>query len=230
MYRLQPTALDYVKSRVRALDGGRGFPFGHPVAGLHVRHGDKKTDGFREHSFESELNAIRKSPEFAHYSPSMNVSSAAIADNNSSLHEEMIVTNNSNAHSHRKSKRHLRIFVASDDGGVISSAIKMGFLAERPGVSQQSQVSNRGMFATLLSRHELGFNASLEIITDIFLLAHCSTLIGIAASQIFRMAAAMANVTGTLKFAAAMDFDQISKIQHLSRKYAVPFPESFEKS
>lgn len=230
MYQLRPFVLEHIKEQSRIMDNGRGFPFGHPIAGLHVRHGDKKIDGFMEHSFESELGAIRKSPEFTQHSINSSNLLVEFHNNNNDVIENNFDSKNMTNNINNK-KRKLRIYVASDDANVISSAKKMGFLVDRPGVSQQTQ--SKGMFVTLASHPELGFNASLEIITDIFFLSHCSTLIGIAASQVFRMATAISNVTSHgpgLKFAAVMDYDQIPKIQHLSRKYNVPFPETYNNA
>jgi hypothetical protein len=36
----------------------------------------------------------------------------------------------------------------------------------------------------------------LEIISDIYFLSQCNSLVGISASQVFRMAVAISNVTG----------------------------------
>lgn len=83
------------------------------------------------------------------------------------------------------------------------------------------------MLKTLLKHPEIAHQATLEIIADIYFLSQCSTLVGISASQVFRMAVAMANATGTLHFAAALDGDQIRRVQQLSVKYDVPFPETF---
>lgn len=66
MFRLQPAVESYIKNELehmKTMNSGRGFPFGSPIAGLHVRHGDKSTDGFMDHSLEAELKAIKKSPE-----------------------------------------------------------------------------------------------------------------------------------------------------------------------
>lgn len=121
----------------------------------------------------------------------------------------------------------LPVFVASDDQEVLRSAYVLGYLSAvyRPGISQQT--ASGGMIKHLQAHPEDGYNATLEIISDIFMLSRSSSLIGIAASQVFRMAVAMSNASHALKFVAAMDCDAIPKIQALSRKYYVPFPEDF---
>lgn len=59
-----------------------------------------------------------------------------------------------------------------------------------------------GMLKTLLKHPEIAHQATLEIIADIYFLSQCSTLIGISASQVFRMAVAMSNVTGVFSVQA----------------------------
>ncbi len=123
------------------------------------------------------------------------------------------------------SSEQFRIFVASDDGNVLKAAKQLGHLVDSEGVSQQT--SSVGMFTTLLSNPNLGYNASLEIITDIFFLSRCSTLVGIAASQVFRTAVGISNASHILKHAAAMDYAQLPRIRHMSAKYGLPLPENF---
>ena len=120
----------------------------------------------------------------------------------------------------------LQVFVASDDLDVLQLANKRGFLADIDGVSQQT--GNTGMLSTLLEHHELAYNASLEIIRDIFFLSQCTSLLGVAGSQVFRMAVAMSNATGALRYAAAEDYDQIGKVRGMSLKYKVVFAEDFD--
>eukprot|EP01038_Epipyxis_sp_PR26KG_P005280 gene5280-7340_t len=121
----------------------------------------------------------------------------------------------------------LKVFVASDDINVINGAKSLGFLADSSGVSQQT--ASTGMLATLLIHPEMGFNATLEIVSDIYFLSQCSSLLGIAASQVYRMAVAISNVTGVLNHAVAMDTDQIGRVRAMSQKYHIPFPEEFAK-
>ena len=42
---------------------GIGFPFGAPVAGVAVRHGDKAMDGWSEKSLQEEVNRIHSSED-----------------------------------------------------------------------------------------------------------------------------------------------------------------------
>lgn len=206
LFKLQPSVENRVLMTINQIDVHKIFKRSHidvPLIGMHVRHGDKSTDGFRDHSLEAELAALRKSPE-CNSQVSKNIS---ICFNSTSLQP-------------------IDIFVASDDTHVLAAAHKMGFLAVNSGVSQQT--GGNGMFKTLMGHPEIGFHASLEIITDIVMLSRCSTLVGIAASQIFRMAVAMSNVTGRLVHATAMDHNQLPKIRHMSNKYHLPLPEIFE--
>jgi hypothetical protein len=130
------------------------------VLGVHVRHGDKAADGHKLHSFEAEITAIRKSPECAQTSTD--------------------ITNSSGCH--LANGEMMPLFVASDDGAILLSAHKLGHLAFSPGFSQQT--SSTGMLSTLLSKHDMAYNATLEIISDIFYLSRCSTLVGICSSQV----------------------------------------------
>jgi hypothetical protein len=123
-------------------------------------------------------------------------------------------------------QRGLRLFVASDDASVLISARINGHLVkEAVGVSQQT--STAGMFKTLLGNKAVAFNATVEIITDVYYLSRCSTLVGIAASQVFRLAVGMSNATGTLQYAAVMDHNQLGKIRRMSERWALPLPEDF---
>eukprot|EP01034_Spumella_vulgaris_P031064 gene31064-38394_t len=37
------------------------FPYGAPTVGMHVRHGDKSSDGFVDHSLAESIAAMRQS-------------------------------------------------------------------------------------------------------------------------------------------------------------------------
>ena len=74
-----------------------------------------------------------------------------------------------------------------------------------------------------------GYNASIEIITDIFYLSHCSTLVGTASSQVYRMAVDMSNASGILEYAVAIDYGSLGRIQGMSAKWGLPVPENFMK-
>ena len=221
MFRLQPNVERYIAEELAHMNYSFPPP-GHAVAGLHVRHGDKASDGFKHQSFEAELRALHKSPDcVSQYYPA----AAAPSDNNASLSADananavaMCLTrssNNSNNNSNSDSdstntntststststtnnntsnssdggggsgSTHasyaglpipggsntatatltpLKIFVASDDASVLGLATRMGLLADSSGVSQQT--STKGMFATMLARPDIGYNASLEIVS-----------------------------------------------------------------
>lgn len=271
MFRLLPVVERYVADEARSMMRGHGFPFGLTMAGMHVRHGDKHVDGFRDRSLAEGMDAVRRSSDchamnsagdcFYYVDPSdravlsavaravnkhqtVILDKSSIAKFNSSAvattHHEAsvrIIKSLFNATSSRRGMdgtAHndyssymcpLHIFVASDDINVLQGAERLGYMVDSAGISQQT--STDGMLKTLLSRPELGYNATMEIISDIYFLSHCSTLLGIAASQVYRMAVALSNVTGVLRHAAAMDPEQIPRVVQLSAKYRIPFPEKF---
>lgn len=307
MFQLQPVVAEYIHALATVMNKGNGFPYGLPLAGLHVRHGDKRTDGFREHSLDEELNFLRHSPDCAVINfagdcfSTLNISShgslvtlhrlakkhgvviertsvdrfnrtsdtgnADIAIDARSLWQTHSAAALGGGHRpghgghHGPFGRHnvssgaspssgtgshhgngngtgmlahdaelvipVQLFIASDDVNVVRSAAREGFLTSPVGVSQGTTTAQAGMLKTLLSHPEIAHRATLEILSDIYFLSQCNTLIGISASQVFRMAVALSNVTGTLHFAAALDGDQIRRVQQLSNKYDIPFPETF---
>jgi hypothetical protein len=304
LFQMRPFVLDHIHFESSHMSNGKGFPFYMPVAGMHVRHGDKHTDGFQEHSLHEELGYIRKSSEcmvmnsrsdcFTYLNTSDPINSLVwltkaakgygmmmkaqdVDQFNSSLgwwhpanmqlavetktihgliskihsggfhHQDHAwqrqidnatdqFSGNRSFHLHHtnllknsnaKYVFPVQLFVASDDPSVVSTAERLGFLTDSAGVSQHT--STAGMWNTLTHHPELGYNATLEIITDIYYLSHSSTLLGICASQVFRMAVALSNVTGILQYVKAMDMNQIGRVKQLSNKYRVPFPENFER-
>jgi hypothetical protein len=116
-------------------------------------------------------------------------------------------------------------FVASDDPHVVFHAQELGYLVSSQGVSQHT--GQAGMFKALNSHPEMGYEASLEIITDIYLLSRCSSLVGIAASQVYRLAVGISTASGKLKHAVAMDIGQLGRIHAMSNQYRLPVPEVF---
>jgi hypothetical protein len=295
---------------------------------MHVRHGDKSSDGFLDHSLLEEINVMRNSSDcyvmnkaghffqlliflniyfflftgfcfslINHDSPSTITSILKAVNHHQTVVLELDTIDNYNPASrvynksedrlisvlHSRLHRHLKptvhssgslhrpvlvnvsthanhqklhtmepdtlilvtplhVFVASDDANVTQAASYLNYMTFRTGVSQTAD-AKVGMAHTLNAHHEMGYNASLEIISDIYLLSKCryfynpfscfvftfcqSTLLGISASQVFRMAVALSNVTGILRHAVAMDTDQIKKIEEMSVSYHVPFPEKF---
>jgi len=235
MFRLQPAVRQYIHREASRLNGGQGFPGvtlealepgwlqrnagsyrggSAPIAGVHVRHGDKHTDGFLHHSMAAELRAVHASPQCG------TADSAFIADAAGAQKQKVCWVQDA-----ADQLRKLPIFVASDDAAVLAKAAEMGHLVDSQGVSQSTH--SAGMLTTLLHKPEMGYNASLEIIRDVFLLSRCSTLVGIAASQIFRMAVGISNATGTLVVATAMDHAQIPRVAQMSAKYHLPLVEHF---
>lgn len=302
LFQIKPFVLEHIHLESSHMSGGKGFPFYLPVAGMHVRHGDKHTDGFLEHSLHEELQYIRQSREcmvlnnhsdcFSYLNlsnPSVSLlwltkaakgyssmiriedidqynsskgwwhpDNMQLAVDSKTIHSLINKLHLATLHHHESSFRHqengtitinstirsnhanhmgiipslnnfvfpLQVFVASDDPSVVATADRLGFLTDSAGISQHT--STAGMWNTLVSHPELGFNATLEIITDIYYLSHSSTLLGICASQVFRMAVALSNVTGILQYVKVMDMNQMGRVKQLSNKYRVPFPEHFE--
>lgn len=329
MFRFQPVVEQYVIKESHSKAFHEGFPFGSPVVGMHVRHGDKFVDGFAAHSMEEELNAVSKSPEcykrnfhgdcfyrldftesvtidrtLKRHAMVMNISDIehfSLANysfyreckrngtlachikfydskqllpfvenphhhslkrhhaQHSHHHQHVSVTDQhrdllstirylstadaftkntisaGNNYSSSGEERHeltlvtpLRVFLASDDLKVLTAGQSLGFMADTSGVSQST--AQQGMLKTLTNRPEMGFDATLEVVSDIYFLSQCSTLLGIAASQVYRIAVGISNATGTLRYAVAMDSEaELHKVRQLSTKYYVPFPEVFAK-
>lgn len=307
LFRFKASVEKQILLKAHEMLDGKGFPFGLPVAGMHVRHGDKHTDGFTEHSLSEELDVVRKSPD-CHIQNSMKSCFTVVnfSDPTSSLwvsramkglttilnvkdidrynaskgvHHPLNMVyatepkvllpflhfplphtlqipnlhhfRHVNTSMNHMDKRHhtqphtlpaaagggaknetlqqyvipLSIFVASDDPEVIVLAKSLGFLVDPSGVSQKT--ASVGMLSTLVKHPEYGYNATLEIITDIFFLSQSSSLSGVCGSQVYRMAVALSNVTGSLHFAKAMDTNQINQVKKMSNKYRIPFPENF---
>ena len=210
-----------------------------PIAGMHVRHGDKKSDGFKHQSLEAQLEAVRHSKEcLAHTATAVSSSSSSSSLSSSSSSSPSSGNEGRSAEEDRGEAERARcftaegkpleIYVASDDSSVLTAAAAMGHLVDSDGVSQTTH--GKGMLTTLWNDVSMGYNATLEIIRDITLLSRCSTVVGIAASQVFRMAVGMSNATGTLQGSVfAMDHGQIGRIGAMSNKFHIPLVEHFEK-
>ena len=275
LFRLQPHIEELVLHEASKMSEGLGFPFDSLIAGLHVRHGDKSIDGWRLHSFENEMAAVRKSRDCL-LDPS--ITSTSTSDTSSSLRRAGILRRSlehhtefhqhsstdgegigAGTHAHGKhegshsvaghhtqkqhpkgvchpnvnnvtdshpSERFLHVFVASDDPNVLSSAHQLGHLVDSSGVSQKTGTT--GMVNVLSQHPEYGYNATVEIITDIYFLSKCSTLVGTAASQVFRMAVGISYANSTLTTAIALDYSQLGRIRKMSMKYQLIVPENFE--
>ena len=130
MFRLQPHLQKHVEEEIAHMKTvtHHGFPFGAPVAGLHVRHGDKSIDGFKDHSFNSELRAIHKSPECTYIEDNKCMTTVSPPTSATTPNVSAKATGGVPIH----------IFVSSDDANVLIAARKMGFLVDRSGVSQNT--------------------------------------------------------------------------------------------
>jgi hypothetical protein len=201
--RLQPKVEAYILQKAQLMGNCSGFPFGSSVAGLHIRHGDKHVDGFKAHSYSDGLASLRRSPDCVSYR---------------------------DGRCYGSDGRELKVYVASDDGKVLKDATMNGHLTTPIDAGVSQSTGTTGMAVTLRGNPSLGYNASLEILSDIFFLSHCSTLVGMAGSQIFRISVAISNATGLLRYAAAMDYDQIHLTANLSHKWDVIFVESFNSA
>eukprot|EP01039_Chlorochromonas_danica_P004648 gene4648-5090_t len=274
LFNVRPFVEEYIYRQISLMHRGRGFTLGLPMAGMHVRHGDKHVDGFRDHSLSEEIALITPSKDCmlknhcdqcflyvedhreiailrGHRHQTCFLRANEIDSHNSSLfdvvamnhsanilhdflhHTKSMVVHNKMAHGPHSVVMPLPVFVASDDQEVLRSAFVLGFITSLPYQPESTQVgvsqttASQGMLKHLLSHPEHGYNATLEIIMDIFMLSRSSTLIGLCASQVFRMAVAMANASHALHYVAIADADQVGRVQQLSRKYYVPFPEDF---
>jgi len=249
MFRLQPVVRSYILHSTQQMTYGtgkgaeRGFPGVNAAAlqalqqathagsvgmdsalmgGVHVRHGDKHVDGFAPHSFEAQLKALRASAQCLPAPGAGGAGGAGGVDKAA----EVDWTNQCYARSPHTGRVELvPIFVASDSAQVLAKSSSMGLLVNMHGVSQTTQ--SAGMMATLGDKQELRYNATLEVVRDVYLLSRCSHLVGIAASQIFRMAVGMSAARGTLVAATAVDQKEIPRVAHLSAVYGLPFVESF---
>lgn len=102
MFQLQPIVIEHIHAQAAVMNRGFGFPFGLPLAGLHVRHGDKRSDGFKEHSMDEELNFLRKSPDCS----MQNAAKDCFSRLNTSSHASIVVL-------HRLTKKHGIVMHAS---------------------------------------------------------------------------------------------------------------------
>jgi hypothetical protein len=293
LFRLQPHAFRHIHrlaSSTGIMHRSRSFSSQSLLIGLHVRHGDKHTDGFHEHSFEEELQLARNTTicpiqSKPQMSGGMNITTTTIGINcflpvakaelllaPAQLHKNvttaltegdnskqelpstpMVIqakdidrydqrSNNSDIILNQESRNHVQsllvpvsVFVASDDVAVIKAARNMGYFTQVMGLSHRNPSSSSNYnnsndiaFSEILSRDTaMGYNSSLEIIADIYFLSQCNVLVGMAASQIFRIAVGISNATGLLIQARAVDMDQDNKIREMSNFFKVPYFEVF---
>ena len=141
MFRLQPPILEYVLNEMQHI--GFSFPLEVPVAGLHVRHGDKFVDGFKHQSFEAELLAVHQSPDCRKVENNTCFTMNQIKDIGYKYYEDFSYGVNASTSLHLENKdaqvlHPLAVFVASDDPKVLEAAKELGYLTDSSGVSQQT--------------------------------------------------------------------------------------------
>lgn len=283
LFRLQPRVLDHIHSfagTIGVMHSTRSFPISSstsylPLIGLHVRHGDKYTDGFQEHSLEEGLRLARNTTICPIQSSSSNANKGGIncflpattlhySSNHhkrasAGLHPQVVISmenkdrydqrsNNkdivvkSSSISHHQKQQSaasslvipVSVFVASDDQAVIKAARGLGYFTQPLGSSHRntsavaSSTTNVTAFAKVVSDNSaMAYNSSLEVISDIYFLSHCHVLVGMASSQVFRMAVAMSNASGLLMQARAVDIVEVPKVREMSIRYKVPYYETF---
>jgi hypothetical protein len=272
------------------------FPWNLPVAGIHIRHGDKKDDNWHLHSLQEAKLLLLQSSDcqiqnlqqdcflYIDFYPQLQKTAMnseqissyqhqvyqwvkqsirglttilplndvnnykrgqdnhilraplPVLENITKIFESTTSSSNNDAsfplnhpillQYQRQYVIPLEIFLVSDDLTVLQQASKENhYWIFQPGISQST--GNVGMEKTLHEKsEEVAVNATKEILRDVYYLSQCSTLIGTASSQVFRMAVALANVTGILHDAKAMDKNAVPEIKRLSDQYGVPFPEN----
>jgi hypothetical protein len=116
--------------------------------------------------------------------------------------------------------------VASDDQEVLHDAHRYGMMINSEiGVSQLA--GQLGVEYHLKEHKEAGYNASLEVISDIYFLSKCSSLVGMASSQVYRMAVGNSLAEGNLHYTIATDFASLGDIVRLSWWMRLIVPEPF---
>ena len=180
------------------------FPTRLPLGGIHIRHGDKKIDGWTPRSMDDELAALGAGAENAKIAP-VEYSFAGYR------------------------RIALDAYVASDDSKVLKRAAELGLMSSSPGVSQSIGDTGVETVNYLSDKNSIAmrYSAALEIISDVFYLSQCSTLVGTASSQIFRMSADMSNASGILREAIIMDFKDLTKIVLDSSYWNLPVSVMF---
>ena len=238
MFRLQERVDKIIISRMASMDNGRGFPSTNTsIIGLHVRHGDKSNDGWKLQSLEDEMKMARLSPD-CHLARSNHTRHLKSIHKGVCLSEEEADANTSESNNNEDPTNandapsvsgllddKVYVFVASDDPAVLAVSQGLGHLVDESGVSQQTGTD--GMEKYLFNHRSSRFNATLEIIQDIYLLSRCSTLVGMAASQVFRMAVGLSQATGALNYAVASDFSELPNIIRMSWWLRLIVPEPF---
>lgn len=246
LFRLQESVERTIHERTTRMNDGKGFPHNYPIIGLHVRHGDKSNDGWKLQSFEDEIKMARLSPDchllrsqnISHHQKSIHKGVCLSTENKSDInsnksgddddYDQIYKINSPSSTPTMIAKsidEQIFVYVASDDPNVLAVAGELGHLVDESGVSQQT--GTEGMEKYLLDHEESRYNATIEIIQDIYLLSKCSTLVGMAASQIFRMSVGLSQASGILNYAIASDFSELSNIIRMSWWLRLIVPEPF---
>ena len=113
-----------------------------------------------------------------------------------------------------------------NDITVLTIARNRNYLVSKSNISYETNAT-QGMASLLTTRHgtELGYNASLEIMTDIYSLSLCSTIVGTASSQVYRVAVGISIAYNQLKSAIIMDHNQLEIASWTT--HFLPLPEPF---
>lgn len=125
----------------------------------------------------------------------------------------------------------VQVFVVSDDTRVIQAAQSTyHLLTFASGFSQSADTmgtSQKLRRKSAMAHEEHPVRATLEILRDVYYLSRCSTIIGTASSQVYRMAVAVANATATLQDAIILDGDELDHVRAGVEAMYFPFPEEF---
>ena len=140
-----PLDYHYYLSKKRPIGPG-------PIAGLHVRHGDKHTDGFKHHSLDMQIYAVKHSDECL----------SLPAEYAAKHHHETDVIEGTKSGcwavgGEYPSGHLMPIYVASDDPNVLAAASKMGHLVDTEGVSHKTAGTYKYKFILLFLLVNLHF-------------------------------------------------------------------------
>ena len=162
LFRMQPRIEKNIVEKSADFVNGALYTWNGSMAGIHVRRGDKSRDGWRPRSLQTAIRAVQRSSECANYVGVCNNSRAIFADN----------------------ANHFPVYVASDDPAILEEASALGFMVSPAGVSQEAGAQHVFTEGLLSAKKSSAFQASIEIIRDIYYLSKCSTLVGTASSQV----------------------------------------------
>lgn len=191
------------------------------IIGVHVRLGDKATDGFKPvDSLETYYNAIEFSLQYVY-----EIGSKCV---------EGTCTDTVGAHGMREIINKMQMnkilcnqltVVVSDDNNVLAEAQSAGM---KTGIinGKNQQYGVQGIDKTLSdpsTKNRLDY--LLEIVYDVSSLCRAKIIIGSISSQIFRMAVGISNATALLAAGILIDPENMGQTKYLSEYYSVYFPE-----